>query len=418
MVKKFYLILSLLSFFLLINAQNCTTVIWSGYVNTQAVWDSRQIATLRPNSPILLWPLEFSPDINCKDTDDHGQFGIFPLTSRLRVTALGPKNCDKRIWAMIEGEFNGQVIGVANVFKLRHAFIKFEWCHHTLLLGNFWHPLVPDDCMANTVDFNNGAPIAALTQNPQLRYTCRFNNTELLAAANMQLEDPNNGPEGTNTIYARNAIVPSLSFQVRQYFDESILGFIVNYKRLVPRLVSGTNFKVDESINSAVAMVYLKYVYDTFTMNMNFAYIENANNPFLFGGYAVKCQAPVTQFREYANIRDISWWIDLNYRYKFFEPGLFAGIIKNLGANEPLFIDSVTGEPIVFSFFSPGGDSSTISYVWRIAPRIWFDIKPVTVAAEMEFTTAAFGTLNNFAKPINARAVTDVRFLLSAFYYF
>jgi len=44
--------------------------------------------------------------------------------------------------------------------------------------------------------------------------------------------------------------------------------------------------------------------------------------------------------------------------------------------------------------------------------------KKITAAAELEYTRAAYGTLNDKGKAINTTPVGNVRFLFAVFYYF
>jgi hypothetical protein len=83
---------------------------------------------------------------------------------------------------------------------------------------------------------------------------------------------------------------------------------------------------------------------------------------------------------------------------------LFAGYSKNLGSKE-----TVDGE-----IYSRG---FTIDSLYRIAPRALYNSGKLRLAAEIEWTVAAYGAPDNKGVVMDAKHILNVR-LLGAVYYF
>ena len=97
--------------------------------------------------------------------------------------------------------------------------------------------------------------------------------------------------------------------------------------------------------------------------------------------------------------------------------GVFFGFIKNLGARTTIFpnvtdADGTVTEERVFGF------GTRISHMVRIQPRVSWRIREYEFAGELEYTRAAFGTLNECGKVRNAEPVANTRLLFGAYYYF
>ena len=389
----------------------------SGYVQFYPYWDTRQVFGFR-DGHFLMYPLQYLPDVNGKDINSRGQYYISPIQSRLKFAGSGVDVFDARAIAVIEFDFFGTFDAVSECSRLRYAFITLDWEEEqiSLLLGQYWHPLAPEDQFPRTIDFNGGAPIAIALRSPQAKLTKRWCDTEFMVALTAEHDNPSNGPKDPSPIYSRNSLTPGIDSHIRQYFGDNLIAAAVAYKRLTPQLSTINNYKTTESTYGLVAMGYTRFIHNEFTLNSTIAYMENANNPYFFGGYAVATRNSMTGCETYTPIKDVAWWVDMLYKNRCLTGGLFAGVIKDLGSKKPLFENPDTNKPILYML--PTSDN--IDYVWRVAPRVIWDAKPMQFCFELEITGAAYGATRDFqtGKVLNARNVTDCRFLAAIYYYF
>ncbi|MDP3829868.1 MAG: hypothetical protein Q8Q47_01275, partial [Ignavibacteriaceae bacterium] len=153
---------------------------------------------------------------------------------------------------------------------------------------------------------------------------------------------------------------------------------------------------------SFAGMVYGKYFKDEFSIKMEGVYGSNLYDLTLLGGYASYEKDVITKIEKYTNVNVFSAWTDIAYG-KSTEFGLFAGYTKNLGS-----------EKAILTNFSRG---TNIAYVYRISPRVIFNIGKFRLAGEVEYTVAGYGTADSNGKVTNTEEVANLR-LLTAFYLF
>jgi hypothetical protein len=125
----------------------------------------------------------------------------------------------------------------------------------------------------------------------------------------------------------------------------------------------------------------------------------------MLGGYAVKSLDTTTGIADYTPVKVMSVWGEVSYG-KEIEVAIFAGYTKNLGTEE-----NTTG---VYY-----GRGTNIHSLYRVSPRVQFDSGKTRISAELEYTAAQYGTINNLNKNeiININEVSNYR-LITSFYYF
>jgi hypothetical protein len=101
----------------------------------------------------------------------------------------------------------------------------------------------------------------------------------------------------------------------------------------------------------------------------------------------------------------MSVWTDIHSNGSKLQVGLYAAYSRNLG----------TQEDIVGPVYARGAN---IDYMYRIAPRLIYNINKFRIAPEIEYTVAAFGTTQADGTVKDATAVGNIRFLLGVFYFF
>lgn len=395
---------------------------FSGYVHHASWWDSRQ-GEQRGAGYVYFFPKppDFDPD--CRDVNAQGAANMTVLETRMRVELFGPEILGAETFGYIESDFFGfdDILdlpsnSVVSRMRLRNAFIQFTWPHTKLLVGQFYHPLFIIKTFPFNVSIESGAPIAPFSRNPQVRFAAYHKQYEFLFSALAQLQFQSLGPIGFSSTYLRNARLPILVARTAYEKEHFYGGFGAAFQRLKPRIESNTGYAVNESINSAQITAFSTVKYEPLEIRQQVTYAQNASSLLMIGGFAVHSIEPVTDKRRYTNLNTASYWIDINVNRRI-EPGLFMGILKNLGARHsviPCIPDLQTGDE-ESTIYTIGEGIDTL---FKIAPRVRVHILPVDFAAEIAYTRATYGCINSFGKVKNTCPVANTRLIFAAYYYF
>lgn len=404
-MKKFVLVYLILVFtsFAQTTTESVPEVKLSGFIKTDFFFDSRQVATFREGH-FLLYPLNESLDANDEDINAHSSFNALSIQSRVTAKFTGPEVLGAKSGGMLEGEFFGTADADVNGFRLRHAFVTLNWEKSGLLFGQTWHPMFVAEVFPQVVSFNTGSPFQPFARNPQIRFTQSFDNLKLIAVLLTQRDFTSNGPAGFSSNYLRNTVVPSAHLQL-QYKSESVVtGAGFDYKTLTPRIETTKKLKADETVSSFAGLAYLKYSASEFNFAVEGVYGQNLTDVLMLGGYAISSVDTSTGYEEYTTLNAFSVWSDLSYG-KDIQTGLFFGYTKNLGADEK----------IVGSYYTR---ISNIDAIFRVAPRVVFNLSKVRFAFECDFTSAAYGKADEFGKVQDAKCILNVRGLTAVYYFF
>jgi hypothetical protein len=398
-------------------------ITFSGFVKTDFFYDSRQSVSIREGH-FLLYPENQKLDLNGIDINAKDHLGILSIQSRLTGKITGPDLLKAKTSALIEADFFGNENGNftdVNGLRLRHAIIKLNWSTTELLVGQYWHPLFIPECFPDVVSFNTGSPFQPFSRNPQIRLTQKVNNLKLIVAATSQRDFSSTGPEGANPKYLSNAVLPDMNIhlQYSSLFNETnefLIGAGAEYKQLVPRLYSQGDknlkdgmdsiyYAGDEHVSSYALSVYTKLKIKPVTIKAYAIYGKNLFDMVMLGGYAVTSIDENNQMTyEYSPVKNISLWTELSTNGKV-QAGIFAGYTKNLGTD-----NNNTGV-----YYSRG---SNINYVYRVSPRLVFNMAKVRISTELEYTSAQYGKADtNGVVNSNLTTVSNLR-ILTAFYYF
>jgi hypothetical protein len=250
---------------------------------------------------------------------------------------------------------------------------------------------------------------------PQIRYMHRAGRCNLIACASTQVPDAvSNGPDGYSNTYLRNSMIPDTSCALEWSNDTVMACGVFEIKRLRPRLVNDFGNKVNETITSIIAAAGIHYGSDTITINSKFFYAQNGVDQTMLSGYGIATRNSCDE-RTYTNLQAVSWWLDINKPINRWTPGIFVGAAKNIGAQKNLYRDPETN---TYTIYSLDTDAEQIDYMFRISPRVLFTEHPFQCGAELEYTGAAFGTVQRDGKVKNAHLANNVRFLISFYYLF
>ena len=395
---------------------------FSGYVNTDIFFDSRQTVMAREGE-WLFYPENVRTDPDGKDINAKATYNILNITTRLTGNITGPDIFKAKTSGVIEGEFYGNINANINSFRLRHAFVKLNWANTELLLGQTWHPLYVTTCTPETVSFNAGAPFIIFSRNPQVRITQKLGNFKVLLTAISQVDATSNGPDGPSPKYLRNSAIPEMALQV-QYGTvnpdkktEFLVGASIDYLMLTPQLGTDVvsiqerdtvvlHYKTTAKSNALTANFFAKLKLPKVTIKAGGVFGGNCYVYNMIGGYAVKSAVdPARGIVDYATIRTASAWLDIKTNGTTWSTGIFSGYCKNLGA----------GTEVSGPYYSRGAN---IDYLYRVAPRLIFTVSKLKIAGEIDYTVAAYGKTTGKGLVSDSREVGNLRILLGVYYYF
>lgn len=393
---------------------------FSGFVKTDVMFDTRQTESLREGH-FLLIPLPQKLNIEGKDLNAKFSFNILSIQTRLVGNITVPDVLDAKATGYIEAEFFGATDSDGNGFRLRHAYTKLDWDNTSLLIGQTWHPMFVTECFPGTVSFNTGVPFQPFTRNPQIRLTQKFGDISICAAAIAQRDFTNSGPndKGENSYsssFLRNSVVPDLFFGLNFNTTNILIGAGGEYKMITPRTVTTKGLQTDKTVNSYAGFGYIKTIIDAVSIKLEGVYGQNLSNMMMHGGYAIKSIDTLTGQEEYTNMNVMTLWTDISVG-KEVEFAVFAGFSKNMG-----FDDNILNGTNYYAryFYNIDNENITLDYLYRVSPRVQWNIGKVRLASELEWTSAKFGTINNndIGKVKNTKEANNLRVLLACYIFF
>ena len=374
---------------------------FSGFVKTDLIYDSRQTVAVREGH-FLLYPAAKAPDSQGNDINARPNMNILAIQTRLKGTITGPDAFGAKTSGVIEGAFFGQSDSDINGFRLRHAFLKLDWGHNSLMTGQYWHPMFVTDVFPGTISFNTGAPFQPFSRNPQIRFTHTQGKMSVFAAVVEQRDFVSKGPDGASSKYLRDAGIPNLHVQVQYKDKNSVLGAGVDWKSLLPRLQYFQN-KADDTVSGLSFIAFSKLSTSSVTWKTEVVYGENLTDMLMLGGYAAESTPNYQEKATYIPTRIYSAWTDISAG-KTTELGLFAGYTHNRGADKDIF--------------TSWGNGLNIDTIYRVSPRVVWKSGTTHLAAELEYTAAAYGVMDSKGVVNDAEYVNNLRLLLAAYYFF
>jgi hypothetical protein len=381
---------------------------FSGFVKNDIFYDTRQSGAsngLREGH-FYLYPDNKLYDLAGNDINANPSLHFLSIQTRIRGDIAGPDAFGSKTSGAIEAEFFGTSEADINGFRLRHAYIKMEWPKTTILSGQFWHPMFIAESFPGTISFNTGAPFTPFSRNPQVRITRMVGKSSISLTAMGQRDFTSPGPDGNSNKYLRNSGLPALDIQLRLPAGSQVTGWIgIDYKRIRPELRSILNVETDNCVGSLAAYANIKIKTTPLNISVMGVYGQNAADLVMLGGYAVKSVDLLTQVRTYTTLNTGNLWVDMVTNGKKAAFGLFTGLSKNMGA----------GDQIVGAVYGRGSD---IDHLFRVSPRVTLTEGKLSIAGEIELTTAAYGLRQSDGKVINTENVSNLRILISTIYRF
>ena len=390
---------------------------YSGYIKLGSFWDTRQVVGVQEDQ-VLFYPEKQVLDANCQDINARGQFNMSPIQTRMRLDIKGPAIKHATSRAVIEYDFFGH-LNISNIIRMRHAYFILEWSKVQMLAGQAYHPLYVLGADPRTLSFNTGLPMDTFARSPQFRLTYTPDpHIDLIFCASTELDTPSDGPIGFSTTYIRDAVVPRIDFQIKTYFNHHIIGAGIDYKRIRPRLKTDTGLKTRETLNTAIAIAYSALNWESVSTRTKLIFAQNPTDMTMIGGYAVSSIDQDCDQQIYTSLNVIAVWNDTQItKSKSIMPGWFIGFVKSLGARDtvlPNVVDAA-GNVTQRRIFGIGTD---IDYVFRFSPRLEWKVHNFLLGVELEYTRAAYGTIDSTGDVINTTPVGNTRLLVALYYYF
>lgn len=394
-----------------------------GYIKAEYYYDSRQVVGISVDQ-FLFFPQPQVLDPCCNDLNRRGEGHFVAVESRLSFSFQGTKVKSADLSGIIEADFwvalANTLLQIPDIFRLRHAALFLNWPCIELTMGQYWHPITISECYPNTVSFNDGLPIDLATRTPLIKLDVRKDTFHIISCASYDLDFRNFGPEGYSPVYMARGMVPNFHVQFKKFFDAHVIGAGLNYTRMVPRINTPQGYSVVEPLSSFIGFAWLALNWpEKFAWHQKVAFAQNATDYNSLGAYATTHIDHCTGKKKYTNFNTIAYWWDfIVHPGQTVEPGLFMGAIKNLGALEPIIPDTFNDEGILVDQ-NVFGLGANITYLTRVSPRIrWRLSKEFMIAAEFEWTRAAFGTVKSSGKIVDGVPVNNLRGLCAAYYLF
>lgn len=406
-----------------------------GFVKTDIIYDSRQSLAVREGH-FHLYPKPELIDSQGDDINAQPYFNILSIQTRLKGVITGPDVLGAKSSALIEGAFFGHSADDVNGFRLRHAFAKLTWTKTELLVGQYWHPMFITDCFPGTVSFNTGAPFQPFTRNPQVRLSHKFGNITAQVAAMSQRDFTDAGVNpaspgdlsavSASSFYLRNAVLPELNLTLQYQTSFGNTGFLFglsgNYKKLSPRLESEiidknsekviASYKSNENVEGMSGMAFMKLKFPDFTFKAEAVLGQCTYGWTMLGGYvAQKLSDPDKMFYDFEPLDVFSMWTDIHTNGNKWQLGIFAAYSQNWGASSDIKTNY---------FFARGYSSGNyINYLYRISPRVMYNVGKMRFACETEYTSVNYGkTIDSKGVVHEGTDVANLRLLLAVYYFF
>lgn len=388
----------------------------SGLVNPQAFIDTRQVVSGREEM-MLFYPKPVELDADDNDLNAVPSFNMLAITARLALAIEGPDVLGAHVRGYIEGDYTGASDASINLFRLRHAYIDMRWQHHELLLGQYWYPMVVHEIMPATQPLNMGAPFHPYARYSQARYTMRYSNFEVIAAACFQLDNKSQGPLGPSTTYLKHSLIPEFNLQLRYHSDRLLAGAACNLLVIKPRDYitdsAGGKHKVNTRYASLSFSAFMRYDWDKWSIKAQTIISDNLYEGCTLGGY-YELYDMMTGDYDYRPFHFTTLWVDFGRTKGHWRPGLFVGGAYNTSPSTiHLATQTVTG------VYGRGYD---IDWMYRIQPRIGYVTNfGLSFWFEVEHTFAAYRNTLSDPAPTARHAygrVHNERFILGAVYNF
>lgn len=377
---------------------------FGGFLKTDVIMNTRKNLEIR-DGELYFYPLKENKDANGDDLNEAINVNMLSIQSRLIGKITAPDFLGAKVNGTLETELFGTSDGDINGMRLRHALINLDWGTSKLMIGQYWNPLFFEDAFPKVVQYNTGVPYIPFTRNPQVRFVLMPSKEfEVNLTAMSQRDFTSSGPNGSSTEYLKNSGIPMMNLGLRFKTSSLFIGGNAQYKVLKPKTVTTANLKADETVSGLTANAAIKVSpSEDFYATIEGTYAQNGTDLFMQGGYIAVITDANKGIEKYYSTNNVALAFDTQYGTKLMF-GLFAGYSMNMGFSEEQTAAAVT-------YYGRGGD---IDNLMRISPRVMYKEGSVQLAAELDYSTAAYGAMNmKTGKVENTKSVSNIRFQLA-----
>ncbi len=283
-----------------------------------------------------LYPKDISYDADGNDLNAETNSSFYVLYTRLGINVGGPRVGRAATTACIETDFRGSGSNFAMI-RVRQAWVNLDWGKSALLVGQTWHPLF-GDVSPQMLNLSTGAPFQPFSRCPMVRYRYTNGCWRLSAAALWQLQYLSTGPAGKSEDYIKHSGVPEFYAGIDYNAHGWTAGVGAEVLSLVPRTKSetdGKTFKVHERVTSVSLEAHARYMANGWKVSLKTLLASNLTHLSMIGGYGVSHVDSRTGEQTYTPYRHSSTWLNIVYGSRW-QPGVFVGFLKNLGAGSDI----------------------------------------------------------------------------------
>ncbi len=371
------------------------TVKFSGYIQAEGVYDTRQVLDIREGD-FHLYPLRDS-EVNRTDN-----LLMAAFRSRLRAAGSGLEAFGAKAAGFFEGDFIGTTNAAVSLLRIRHAYVHMDWGGYEVLAGQGWSPSF-GVIFPNVIATNGGAPFQPFALLPQLQFVLKPQGARITAALTQQRDGAS---EIGGAKLQQQAARPQAHLHALLGSEKLRAGGGASYKWVRP-VLGGDRF------GAWAAQGYAQAVGGGFDLRAKLTYGYDLADHSMTGGFVTRAHSGAANdtSNPYEPLLTTAAWVDAGYAMGASgSVGLFAGYATNGGAEEAVAPQSVNAR------------GAEIDGLWRLAPRIVRNSGPVRAAFELEATAARYtGAFDAQYKPVVGVAddwVRNYRFNVSLQYFF
>ena len=373
-----------------------------GQVRNDFYYQNRQ-ANESSEGFVMLFPKDIQIDETGRDINRASSANLFNMHTMLGVEIMGPKWGKVQTSGQIDIDFRGTMNGSGALLRLRNVVMRLRWDYWWLSIGQLGHDL-GHSLYNETVSLNVGAPYQPTGRVPQIKIQYNDPAKFLVSFALLWQHMGSVGPNGRSREYLRNSGIPELTQKTEIHNTEgSLLGYVIHFASICPRLNSDEGYKVNERVSAFNFQLYGRYRKGLFTFAGKTMLNQNFTQSNTLGGYGVTKKDPVTGEQEYAPLRLWQSWANVLYGNKW-RGGFFGGYIKNFGASKP-----VTG--LI-------GTGTDIDQMFTVSAMLSYNIPHWRFGFEYSLTKAFYGTNDAYGKVKDIHAVMNHRPYATVMYSF
>ncbi len=373
-----------------------------GQVRNDFYYQNRQ-AQESSEGFVMLFPKDKQIDEAGRDVNRASSANLFNMHTMMGVEITGPKWGKVQTSGLIDIDFRGSMNGSGAILRLRNVVMRLRWGYHWLSVGQLGHDL-GHSLYNETVSLNVGAPYQPTGRVPMIKYQYDNPHVKLSFALNWQAQLSSIGPNGRSREYLRNSGIPEMALKAEWHNPQgSLLGSVVHFASIRPRLGSDEGYKVDERISTFNFQLYVRYRKGLFTASGKTTLNQNFTQSNTLGGYGVTSKNSVTGEQRYAPLRIWQSWANVLYGSKW-RGGVFGGYIKNFGASKPI-TDII-------------GTGTNIDQMFTLSAMLTYNIPNWRFGFEYSYTRAFYGFNDTYGKVRDTHGVGNHRPYATVMYSF